>query len=421
MKQSLIILTSLATVAFSSSTTVNFINNTTTNELSSKPEPAQTPPSLFNNTFGYLSQDKWITNQSTTDHKYYSYDTSHVVSNLSDGTPTRNAFIVDNTGSLTINSKLNLSNVDKNMLNNIQAQMISHKQVTSIKDDYNVYSKSIYSDNYFSDNSSWKYLQMGGLENHIDISSQQSANKVDNRGASLSETLGLYYIAKAERTNRIDSTVANSLGKDFISKSSLKNLDDSLTSSIINVVATNADAYNLIANALLSDGKNYSINYIFDNSHNLIEIYYNEFNKSNIENNLNYKWNYSYSWFGSDSPNQDVLIKWSDYAKNWDLVTKIFPTFNFNNNSYLKLILLNDKRNIYFPSANATNKVKSNQESFYNFSLSDSFGRYHYNANFNLNIWHDNDNIYYKWALNYNGKTNLNVNLNNVIFFNVMN
>ncbi|WP_375316860.1 hypothetical protein [Spiroplasma endosymbiont of Virgichneumon dumeticola] len=149
-------------------------------------------------------------------YKYYSYDTSHAIGNLSDGTPTKNTFIVDSNGNLTIDSSLKLTEADKSMLNNIQAEMNSHKKITSVKDFYNPYSKSVYNDSFFSgDNSNWKYLQMGGVENHIDISSQQLANKVEHSN-SLSETLGLYYIAKAERIpGGIDSTTANSLGKYF--------------------------------------------------------------------------------------------------------------------------------------------------------------------------------------------------------------
>lgn len=306
--------------------------------------------------------------------------------------------------------------------------MISHKQVTSFKDDYDDYSNSIYSDNYFSgDNSSWKYLQMGGVEKNIDISKQQSANKVEYND-SLSETLGLYYIAQATQIPYgIDLAVAHSLGKYFINQSSLNNkFADDLTNNIINVIASNNDVYKLVCDAIRSgasnSNKNYATNYLFDRNNQLIEIYYTEFNNTNVENCLNYKWNDSYFWFSSDSFNQYVLIKWSAYAKNWDLFTEIYPTFNFSDNSYLKLRLENDKSsNINFSSPNATNNIKSNQESLYNLDLIVSYGRYYYDANFNLNIWHDNDNIYFKWFLSYAGVTNLDVNLNNVIFFNVMN
>lgn len=428
MKQSITIFSSLTTMASSSSNaTINLINNNTIANEVSKPEIMQTSTSLFNNRFGYLNQDSWITNQSTIDKKYYSYDTSHAVGNLSDGIPTRNVFMVDNIGSLIIDAKFKISDLDKNMLNNVQQEMISHKQVTSFKDDYDIYSNSVYSDSYFSgDNSSWKYLQMGGVEKNIDISKQESANKVEFND-SLSETLGLYYIAQATQiTDGIDLAVAHSLGKYFIDQSSLKNkFADDLTNSIINVITNNSDVYKLLCDAIHTGAsnlnKNYATNYIFDDKDQLIEVYYTQFNKTNIENCLNYKWNDNYSWFSSDSSNQYILIKWSAYAKNWYLFTKIYSTFNFSNNSYLKLILENDKSsNINFSSSKVTNSIKNNQESLYNLYLSDSFGRYHYNANFNLNIWHDNDNIYFKWFLNYNGATKLDVNLNNVIFFNVM-
>lgn len=248
MKPSITILSSLTTITLINNTAINFINNNTIANKASKPEIMQTPISLFNNRFGYLNQDSWITNQSTNDKKYYSYDTSHAVGNLSDGTKARNAFIVDSTGSLIINTKLKLSNLDKSMLNNVQQEMISHKQVTSFKDYYDIYSNSIYSDSYFSgDNSSWKYLQMGGVEKNIDISKQESANKVEYND-SLSETLDLYYIAQATQIpDGIDLAVAHSLGKYFINQSSLNNkFADDLTNNIINVIANNNDVYRLV-------------------------------------------------------------------------------------------------------------------------------------------------------------------------------
>lgn len=73
--------------------------------------------------------------------------------------------------------------------------MITHRQITTNNND-NFYSNSQYSANYFIGNSKWTFFQEGGVEQHIDISQQAVANKVEYSN-SLSETLGLYYIAKA--------------------------------------------------------------------------------------------------------------------------------------------------------------------------------------------------------------------------------
>ncbi|WP_342218061.1 hypothetical protein [Spiroplasma endosymbiont of Amphimallon solstitiale] len=85
--------------------------------------------------------------------------------------------------------------------------MNSHKKVTIIKDNYNPYSKSEYSDSYFTGYNNWKYIQQGDIEKHIDISNQAGADKVEHSN-NLNETLGLYYIAKATHDNKISKTIA---------------------------------------------------------------------------------------------------------------------------------------------------------------------------------------------------------------------
>ncbi|MBP1526490.1 hypothetical protein [Spiroplasma endosymbiont of Dactylopius coccus] len=111
----------------------------------------------------------------------------------------------------------------------------------------------------------------------------------------------MYYIAKAAKNNLIDNTIANKIGQYFMTQSSLKGqINDNLINIIINLISNNNNIFNFIYSAPMNvNDKNYSINYIFDKDNNLIEVYYNEFDKSNIENNLNYKWNDSYNWFSS--------------------------------------------------------------------------------------------------------------------------
>lgn len=58
----------------------NFINanhdNTTINKLINKSIINENTTSLINNQYGYLSKSDWITHQSITDNRFYSYDTS---------------------------------------------------------------------------------------------------------------------------------------------------------------------------------------------------------------------------------------------------------------------------------------------------------------------------------------------------------
>ncbi|WP_338974473.1 hypothetical protein [Spiroplasma endosymbiont of Tricholauxania praeusta] len=91
MKQFLIALSSLTILVLTGNNNINHINNSLKNNVNNT-------TSLFNNKYGYLNDNDIITNQSTTDHKFYSYDTSA----LKDYTfaNARDVFLVDNTGSL---------------------------------------------------------------------------------------------------------------------------------------------------------------------------------------------------------------------------------------------------------------------------------------------------------------------------------
>ena len=178
MKQFLILFSSITTLTIASTTCVNFKQNTNvTNHLETNNNDNST--ALFNNKYGYLSNSDIITNQSITDHKFYSYDTAALKSYTFANS--RNVFLVDNTGTLVYNAKVTVPDKDKVDIENTKQEMINHRKITTIKDTYNPYSKSQYSNTYFSgDNLNWQYLQFGGIENHIDISQQSGANKVEN-------------------------------------------------------------------------------------------------------------------------------------------------------------------------------------------------------------------------------------------------
>ncbi|WP_342218462.1 hypothetical protein [Spiroplasma endosymbiont of Amphimallon solstitiale] len=116
--------------------------------------------------------------------------------------------------------------------------MISYRKVTTIKNDYNPYSKSEYSNTYFSGDNNWQYIQLGGVEKHIDISQKAGADKVDHSD-DLSENLGLYYIGKSAYENKISQIIANKLGQYFINQSSLKGqISNELTTTIVNLIIT---------------------------------------------------------------------------------------------------------------------------------------------------------------------------------------
>ncbi len=161
-------------------------------------------------------------------------------------------------------------------------------------------------------------------------------------------------------------------------------------------------------------------------------------NKSSIENKLNYKWNDSYNWFFSISNNYSdpyKIVKWTDYAKDWNTFTSIYSTFNFDSDSYLKVSTASGKEdNKCLNSQVTTTKIKVAQakdvdNSLFEVSINTWPG---YGPNnpggtgtaieFYLAVWHDDNNIYWKWHIStviFLGSTSYsNIKLNNITFNN---
>ncbi|WP_425377360.1 hypothetical protein [Spiroplasma endosymbiont of Aleiodes alternator] len=292
MKQFLLTLSTVTTLTIASNTMFNSMMIVVQkNNIASKKKilpviPINQNKSLFNNQYGYLNNDDWISNQSIIDNKYYSYNTNHADYLLSDGkTLARTLFIIDNKGELIYKKDAMIPDKDKVDVNNTKQEMIFHRKVATINNPTNSYSGSQYDINYFAgDGINWKYVQQSEVETHIDISQQENANNVENNN-SLSEGLGLYYIAKAvrESDDSFKEQDADILAHYFITQSSLNgSLSDVLIDKIIHLLITNDNAYDYITNVpfLTNDNSKYTINYIFDEFNNIIQIYYSYYDKA---------------------------------------------------------------------------------------------------------------------------------------------
>ncbi|WP_308150095.1 hypothetical protein [Spiroplasma sp. AdecLV25b] len=238
---------------------------------------------------------------------------------------------------------------------------------------------------------------------------------------SLSETLGLYYIAKAERIpGGIDSTAANSLGKYFISQSSLKNLDDSLMSSIIKVIATNDNVYNLITNISSIDGKNYSTNYIFDSNNNLIQVYYYKWDNNEKTKEIGYSWKKDYRHESPyNSSSSYLLFNWQPYAKNWNEFVILYPQFNLSLSS---LFIQSDdghQNDLQQLSANTDKILTNDNNSVFEAKVSNGSDK---SATLDLYIWHDSENILFKWIYYaHNCSCLISILVDKSVFENLMN
>ncbi|WP_425380861.1 hypothetical protein [Spiroplasma endosymbiont of Polydrusus pterygomalis] len=423
MKQFLILLSSITTLTISSNTFAIFNQNTTfTNNLQTN-NNNDNQTSLFNNQYGYLSTSDWITNQSDSDQKFYSYDTNHANYLLSDGkTSARTLFIVNHKGELIYKKDAVIPESDKLDVNNTKQEMINDKKITTIKDTYNPYSKSQYSNTYFSGDNNWQYIQFGGIEKHIDISSQAGADKIENSN-NLSESLGLYYIAKAEINNKIDKSIAEQLSKYFINQSSLKKqTNNESVIKIIDLIIDNNEIYKLIFNVgekedkiiFTNNDKNYSLNFVFDNDNNLIEIYYNKWNNININKIdingeiINQRWTGDVWTEYSDDVLNFKLLNWSKYAKSWNEFITIYPKFEFNKDAFIELkydevgsVDINKIDNSFQTSLISNNfqEIAKAEVIDNNYNPDDEQSP-QWDCNLSLQIWHDNNNINCKFYIN---------------------
>ncbi|MBP1526488.1 hypothetical protein [Spiroplasma endosymbiont of Dactylopius coccus] len=344
MKQLLIILSTLTTLTLASNSIINTIDatNTTINKLlANKSSISDSVTSLFNNQYGYLNDSDIITNQSITDHKFYSYDTSALKSYTFANA--RDVFLVNNEGTLIYNPDVIIPADQKLNIENTMQEMISHKKITTVKANYNSYSNSQYSSTDFSgDNTDWQYLQFGGIEKHIDISQQVGADKVEYSN-SLSETSGLYYIAKAVIENKISQSVAINLGIYFIAQSSLKGkINNELITKIIDLIINNKYVYNFMLNMPFSnDDTSYVISYIFDHNNNIIELNYNHYSYEK-SNTSNFETHVSPGPFASVDYTGDIYINYQDLyylinnQNNWDVIYKYFINGNLFDYSNMK-------------------------------------------------------------------------------------
>lgn len=172
------------------------------------------------------------------------------------------------------------------------------------------------------------------------------------------------------------------------------------------------------------------------NSNVYNQISYNDDKNDIIMNDINYSFSdwYNGVWsYHNSSSDTYKLLKWIDYTDSWDNFTKKYKTFNFDEQSILKVSLSNEKNNIAKLS-NQTQNVKINQgegntnsmfkvevNTFptlpYDLNTTTPIGNY---IKVDLNIWHDNENIYFKWFLNENSfaayKSYFDIKLNKIFF-----
>ncbi len=142
----------------------------------------------------------------------------------------------------------------------------------------------------------------------------------------------------------------------------------------------------------------------------------NDYRNDIIHSDINYSFSdwYNGVWsYHNSSSDTYKLLKWIDYTDSWDNFTKKYQTFNLDEQSILKVSLSNEKNNVA-KLLNKTQNLKINQGEGntnsifkvkintypplpYDLNTTTPIGNY---IKVDLNIWHDNENIYFKWFLN---------------------
>ncbi|WDA54881.1 MAG: hypothetical protein PPFGHCPK_01362 (plasmid) [Spiroplasma endosymbiont of Drosophila atripex] len=173
------------------------------------------------------------------------------------------------------------------------------------------------------------------------------------------------------------------------------------------------------------------------NSNVYNQISYNDDKNDIIYNDINYSFSdwYNGVWsYHNSSSDTYKLLKWIDYTDSWDNFTKKYQTFNFDEQSILKVSLSNEK-NDATKLSNQTQNIKINQgagntNSIFkveintfppiekvNLNDGNPIGNY---IKVDLNIWHDNENIYFKWFLSESSfaayKSYFDIKLNKIFF-----
>lgn len=138
---------------------------------------------------------------------------------------------------------------------------------------------------------------------------------------------------------------------------------------------------------------------------------------STIKNNLNYSFNDTYYTALRDSSYQYTVLKWKDYTSSWEDFTSKYPTFDFINDSKILISNLNTEKNELqkFDKPINTNLILENSSGDNNQVVVVNCDA----GNVDLNIWHNDENIYFCWyfARDMYTHAEVTINLNQVEFY----
>lgn len=190
------------------------------------------------------------------------------------------------------------------------------------------------------------FVQFGGANIHLTLNGTRGI--VDNiiNYDNLSETLGLYYIAKSHPRN--SRAVCLDFVHQFVSKSSLKTNknDNQFYENILNNIIDSTNLEFFIQNSpIKNDSKDMSIRYLLDGSDNVVSVGYLQYDSNDLVANNNLILNHSFPQDGSVFTEYDStvmpLLKWSDYTDSWENFTFLYPLIFADTNDNISYNVMN--------------------------------------------------------------------------------
>lgn len=294
------------------------------------------------------------------------------------------------------NKKIAIINYDEQQLASTNDLQIFQKQNLS-KISTTAYKSNKESDKKFT------FIQFGGANIHISLQGVQGIVDEITNYNDLSETLGLYYIAKSHAKN--SRTICLEFVKQFISKSSLKNsknVNDKIFDSILNNMIDSQNLESLIENyPIKNDSKNMSIRYLLDDANNIISVEYYQYDTSNLDTINNLILTHNFPKDGADFIQYDSkitsLLKWSDYADYWTNFTFLYPTIFADSSDNIIYTVMDNSTTIKSNELNFSIKKiqdKDNQLPVWRVINQPPAGHKSQGLVIYLFMWHDENNIY---------------------------
>ncbi len=288
---------------------------------------------VTNTTYGSLSNGTILSSQDN-NGTYHLFDIKNIINNSKLEPYAKYINITNNKLSY------NPDDISKEIIDEFNKEIAiinyNEQQLTSTNDlqifqkqNLSKISTTVYKSNKKSDKK-FTFIQFGGANLHVSLEGTEGiVDKITDYN-DLSETLGIYYIAKSHAKN--SRTICLDFVKQFISKSSLKNsknINDKIFIAILNSMIDNENLTSIINDyPIKNDSKNMSIRYLL-NDDNIVSVGYYQYNISDLDTINNLIFSYNFPKDGAQFIEYDSKItsflKWSDYADSWTNFTFLYP------------------------------------------------------------------------------------------------